>query len=649
MCGIIGIIASYDEKYKKAIDQIAHRGPDSTGFFNTVNLLLGHTRLSIQDLSENGNQPMFSDDGRFVIIFNGEIYNHNDIRNELLSDINFKSTGDTETVLYAYIKYGPTIFEKLNGIFAMAIYDNHTNEIIIVRDHFGVKPLYFCHDKDLFLFGSEFKSFLPYTINKELSANSLFDYITFLWCPGERTPFLGVKKLEPGTYLKFNISKIEDLEPVSFYNYFANKNTNTSSEEKIINELELYLLNAVKRQMLSDVPIGFFLSGGLDSSLLVAMARKLYPEKKFQCFTIDVGMGKSEFEGFADDIVYARRVAELLNVDLNVVKAEDDIVQLFDKIIWHLDEPQADAAPINVFKISNLAREKGIKVLIGGAAGDDIFSGYRRHQALNFELYIKFIPIYVRNIVIKISTIIPTLSPFLRRIKKLISNFHKASIERQYGYFSWLSEKSVRSLFSNEWKKKINQYNPFEYFIKLQKEIPYGTNDLERMLYWELKTFLVSHNLNYTDKLSMAVGVEARVPYLDLDLVEYAKTIPSSLKMKGNETKYILKKVAERYLPLDVIYRPKTGFGAPIRQWITSDLEPMINERLSPERINKRGIFDPESVWKLINDNKKGKIDASYSIWALLAIESWCMQFIDNNDLLKKQDIKLNETNNPRP
>ncbi|RXK48267.1 asparagine synthase (glutamine-hydrolyzing) [Aquirufa rosea] len=637
MCGIIGAIGFSDIfKNNSALKLISHRGPDSFGSYFQNNVFLGHTRLSIQDLSENGNQPMYSSDERYVIIFNGEIYNHQEIRAEFLNEFEFKSSGDTETVLYGYIKYGVHILKKLNGIFAFAIFDTELNEIIIVRDQFGVKPLYYYIDKEVFLFGSEIKSFLPFNINKEISAQSLFNYLTFLWSPGESTPFKGVKKLLPGTYLKFNISLLIDIKPI---HYFQLQNEpliiKSHNEEEYINKLEQYLLNAVKRQMLSDVPIGFFLSGGLDSSLLVAMARKLNPDMEIICFTVDLGQNSGEIEGFTDDLLYAKKVADYLKVDLKVVKSEIDIISMFDKMIWHLDEPQADAAPLNVLKIASIARDKNIKVLIGGAAGDDLFSGYRRHQALNYEFFFQLVPNFIFRIIKYFANKLPSNLPLFRRVKKLTLNIDLTPLRRQLGYFAWLPENTVTSLFTQEWKKKVEGYDPFNYFYSLQKDLFCDTSELDRMLYWELKTFLVDHNLNYTDKLGMAAGVEARVPYLDLDLVAFSRTLPTSLKMKGKETKYILKKVAERYLPRDVIYRPKTGFGAPVRKWIINDLQEIINERLSHEKLRERGIFDADKVWQLILDNKNGKIDASYSIWALLAIESWFIQFVDEKSFVK--------------
>lgn len=629
MCGIVGGIGKIQGNTKSILELISHRGPDSSGYYVQQDFFLGHTRLAIQDLSENGNQPMFSADNRYVIIFNGEIYNHHEIRSEFENDFSFRSSGDTETVLNAYIKYGISFLNKLNGIFAFAIYDKIEDEILIARDQFGVKPLYIYQDEDILLFGSEIKSFLTSNIKKELSPAALINYLKFLWSPGELTPFTFVKKLLPGHYLKFKLSEYKNAKSTKYYQWIVPEQSNNLSEKVLVDLLDEKLLKAVDRQMLSDVPVGFFLSGGLDSSLLVAMARKLYPNRKFLCFTIDVGNWGQGIEDFADDLHYAKKVAKALQVDLKIIKADIDIVQMFDKMIWHLDEPQADAAPLNVLNIAQLARENGIKVLIGGAGGDDIFSGYRRHLALRYEKYFQRIPLVFRKLIQLVIQHLASKKPFFRRIKKLLSGIDKPALERQASYFGWLPTDTVKSLFTDEWKLRSAFFDPYNYFYKLERELPLQSDELSRMLYWELKTFLVDHNLNYTDKMAMAAGVEARVPFLDLDLVEFSKSIPTELKMKGKETKYILKKVAEKYLPMDIIYRSKTGFGAPVRKWITTDLQPMIEERLSFERLEKRGIFDPKKVWELIEANKAGKIDASYSIWTLLAIESWLTQFID--------------------
>jgi asparagine synthase (glutamine-hydrolysing) len=631
MCGIFGLISKEENTVNEEIlNRISHRGPNNKNYFKDKTVFLGHTRLSIQDLSDNANQPMQSADGRYVLIFNGEIYNHLDIRNNYLSDISFKSSGDTETILYAYIKLGDQLFDILNGIFVIVIYDRITSELVIVRDHFGVKPLYIYSDENLFMFSSEIKIFLGMNIDKQVDYFGLFNYLTFLWSPGTTTAFAKVKKVKPGTLIKlFTNDWTQKMEYKLSYNIF-NGNYFLKSELELINELDKLLNKAIERQLLSDVPVGFFLSGGLDSTLLVAIAKKKFPNRRLECFTIDLEQWSGTNEKFENDLYYAKLAASYLNVDLNIVKSDLNILKEFDRMIWHLDEPQADIAPLHVKKISELARQKDIKVLIGGTGGDDLFSGYRRHQAIKYESLFKKIPLFLRKLIKIIVSFIPNLSSFIFRLKKLLQYIDDTQENRLKGYFQWLSTPEVFNLFSEKAKMILNKYDPTYYFDDLTKEIPLEKNLLNKMLFWEINTFLVDHNLNYTDKMGMSVGVEIRVPYLDLDLVKFSQKINPELKLKNNETKYILKKVAERYLPNNIIYRSKTGFGAPVKKWITQDLDPMIKTRLSAERLLKRGIFDPQKVWDLINDNKNGKIDASYSILALLAIDSWLTQYVDN-------------------
>ena len=625
MCGIIGYYGNNVLKFieKPRLNLIDHRGPDNQDYIQGENYFLGHTRLSIQDTSELANQPIFSDDRSFVLIFNGEIYNHKELRKKFLSELDFKSTGDTETLLEGLIKYGTDFINKLNGIFAFSFFNIKTGDIIISKDHFGVKPLYYHLNDHEVYFSSELKSICSFNEGeKSIDKSALKNYINFLWSPGEKTPFNEFNKLLPGTYLKGNISDIKNFQTKRYYTVpFNGKYLTEDSELDLINKLEKHLLKAVERQMLSDVPLGFFLSGGLDSSILVAMARKLNPEKEINCYTIRVDSN----DGFTNDLSYAKKVAEYLNVNLTIVDAKSDILKSFDKVIYHLDEPQADPAPINVYNICKAARKDGIKVLLGGTAGDDILSGYRRHQALNFESVVEKIPLFFRKLIKKLSLKLNGTSSIVRRLKKLLANLEKSKDERMMGYFSWINPTILQNLFLEP-----NNYDCFSHFKSLNKLIPNEKSDLNRVLFWEINSFLTDHNLNYTDKLSMAVGVEVRVPFLDTELVEFSTNIPPHYKLKNNETKYLLKKVAEKYLPKEVIYRPKTGFGAPVRDWILNDMDDLINDFLSKETINKRGIFNFDKVANLIEDNKKGVIDASYSIWSLLAIESWMRQFYDN-------------------
>ena len=629
MCGIAGIIHPQAQQYiVEASRLMAHRGPDDEGIFTHKMLALAHRRLSILDLSENGHQPMISENGRYVLIFNGEIYNYQELRESLKTKYHFKSTTDSETLLYGLIEFGKDFINQLNGIFAFAFFDTETENLLIVRDQFGVKPSYYYADNQTFAFGSEIKSFLALPhFDRQIDTEALVNYVTLLWSTGDKTPFKNVKKLSAGHYLTLNLKSPQDFEIHQYYQIpFTGKYTH-KTEKELIEELEKRLLKAVERQLIADVPLGFFLSGGLDSSAVVAMARKLHPDKPLKCYTIKTDNSDQEIEGFADDLKYARLVAKHLNLDLVEVETKVNIKQGFDNMIYHLDEPQADFAPINVLNICNLARKDGRKVLLGGVAGDELFSGYRRHQALIYNKYLDFIPTFLSKIILPFFRKINTNFAVGRRIKKILngSNLHKT--QRLYQYYEWLSLDTVKGLFED--RKSIETYSPQTFFESIVQEIPHEKSDLNKLLYWDLKTFLPDHNLNYTDKMSMASGVEVRVPFLDIELLEFSCQIPPKLKMKGITTKYLLKKMMEKYLPHEVIYRSKTGFGVPLRQWIKKDLDSMIQQYLSRELIKKRGIFEIKAVEKLINDNKNGKIDASYSILCLMAIESWYQQFVD--------------------
>ena len=626
MCGIIGYYGNNVKAFLRSprTELLTHRGPDNQSSLIGQNYFIGHTRLSIQDLSDNANQPMKSSDNLYILSFNGEIYNHISLRNKYLNEIDFKSSGDTETLLYGLIKYGEKFILKLNGIFSFSFLNLSTGDFLIVRDHFGVKPLYYRINEDEIYFSSELKSILSHNKQKaKINTNAIKNYINFLWSPGDQTPFKEYKKLLPGHLIKGNLKKIKTLSITRYYSIPFNGNYfNDKTEDKLVSMLESKLLKAIERQMLSDVPIGFFLSGGLDSSLLVAMARKINPKKKINCYTIN----SESLDGFTNDLFYARKVAKYLNVNLKIVNAKSDILKDFDKVIYYLDEPQSDPAAINVYNICKAARDDGIKVLISGTAGDDVFSGYRRHRAIRIHQFIDMLPSPFLKLIKKISIHINVSNSLSRRIKKLIYNIDLKRNERILGLYSWIDKDILKKLFIND-----NDYDCFIYFKELEKLIKEEPSELNKMLFWDLNTFLVDHNLNYTDKLSMASGVEVRVPYLDIDLVEFSTKIPPSLKLKGNITKYLLKRVAEKYLPNEIIFRPKTGFGAPVRKWIKNDMNSFINDYLSQESIEKRKIFNYDKIKELIDLNESKKEDLAYPIWSLLAIESWLRQFHDIN------------------
>lgn len=636
MCGILGLIknSSTQADIEYAFGVIKHRGPDTSGIFEDQHVILGAHRLKIQDLSEFGNQPMTDDSERYYIIFNGEIYNHLEIRAKLIKlGITFKGTSDTETVLKGYILYGEEILNKLNGIFAFAIYDKFEKYLFAARDQIGVKPFYYYRKGNQLTFSSELKSliYLP-GFDATLNYKALANYMNYLWSPGELTPFEYIHKLLPGECFKVSVDNPDSFKKKQYYEVPFNGSREFYSDKMWINTIDEMLGKAVKSQLLSDVPVGFFLSGGIDSSLIVAEAAKQNNGKKLDCFTI-AGDGSASSEGFSEDFKYAKLAAKHLNVNLHVVDGNVNIINEFDKMVWHLDEPQADIAPLFVYKVCQEAQNLGIKVLLSGAGGDDLFSGYRRHTALNLEKFITRTPKFVFNTLEHLLANRDGNNPNIRRLNKFIKRSDGTSIDRLVGYFEWFPIVDNLQLFHSDIQENVVNYKPESYLYSLLENVKEEDELLNKMLYLDQKTFLVDHNLNYTDKMGMAAGVEVRVPYLDTNIVHASTRLPKNLKIRNHITKYVLRKLAVKHLPLSIINRSKTGFGAPVRKWINKDLSSMIADRLNETELNKFNIFNPKAVAQLIADNKSGKIDGAYTILTIMAVQSWINQFYQQDKL----------------
>tara|TARA_B100000780_G_C21112657_1_gene449790 strand:+ start:362 stop:2257 length:1896 start_codon:yes stop_codon:yes gene_type:complete len=631
MCGIIGVSGDFLEAdLVDATSKLNHRGPDDSGtYFNQSDLIgFGHTRLAILDLSSFGHQPMLSNDDNVILIFNGEIYNFHDLKITLeKKGYLFKGTSDTEVVLNMYLEYGIDFLSMLNGIFAIAIFDRRTKNLYLARDALGIKPLYYFLNDSLFSFSSEIKALLHLIPDDlKIDHDAIQMYLTFLWCPGEGTPAKEIRKVLPGEYLIIKSAKI--VKRVTWYKLPQTKNNKKFTNiEETIKEVQLGLAKAVERQLISDVPVGAFLSGGLDSSAIVALAKQSVPN--IQCFTIDP-IGGSD-DDIAEDLPYAREVAKHLNVDLEVVKIDSyNLANDLEEMIWQLDEPLADPAPLNVLYISRLARERGMKVLLSGSGGDDIFTGYRRHLAVRYENLWSWLPQKARKGLEDISISLNQEKTFGRRVSKLFNNAGSSGDERLASYFAWARRTDLEPLFSKNMKLEIESKNANQPMLDFLDNIDVGVSPIDKMLCLEQRFFLADHNLTYTDKMSMAAGIEVRVPFLDLDLIELAAKIPDKYKQRGRHGKWILKKAMEPYLPKQVIYRPKTGFGAPLRRWIKNDLREMVDDLLSEKSIKNRGLFDFKNVSKLISDNDLGNRDLSYTIFSLLCIEIWCRKFIDS-------------------
>lgn len=602
---------------------MSHRGPDDCGsetfaFNNRTQGFLGHKRLSIIDLSPLGHQPMCDDEEKVWITYNGEIYNFLELKDKLIKKgYSFKSRTDTEVLIYLYKEYGTKMLEYLNGIFAFAILDLKKELIFAARDHFGIKPFYYYYDKDYFIFASEIKAILAFKgVNAKLNPNNLFNYFVFLYSPAPDTAFEHIKKLEPGCYMIFALNRQElKINRWWKWNEFL-ENTLDLTESESIEKLEETLLQVMERQVISDVPVGFFLSGGLDSSTILTFYKEIFKKNNPQCFCISFKQ-KSSIDTNANDVHYARKVAAFKGATLEQIEVEPDIVKLLPEVVYYLDEPQGDPAIINVKLIAAIAREKGFKVLLSGAGGDDIFTGYRRHQLAYLRNLFDFIPSSFTTLINEFCNKVPINSLFMRRARKFLELFSLDIKESIIQSFDWMPSNYRNSLF-----KDISYYsNPLAPRLE---SVSKSLDPVHQILYLESLGFLPDHNLNYTDKMGMAEGVEIRVPLLDRELAEFVGRLPSRIKIKKGQTKYILKRVMENYLPRDIVYRPKVGFMAPLREWIRGDLKPLINDYLlesPPEYLN------PESVRALVKDNEEGRVDGAYTIYQLLVTRIWMERF----------------------
>ena len=620
MCGINGYFGDDNsELIYKMNSSINHRGPDNSSVFTKKDkkISLGHTRLSIIDLSSSSNQPITSNNSRYTLVFNGEIYNFKEIKSLLLKkNYKFRSKGDAEVLLNLWIECGLESLSMIDGIFSFAMYDKHENSLYIARDHFGIKPLYFSEIGEKIYFSSEIKALLEsYDIPRTIDNGAVHNYLQYLWNPGESTILKSVKRVKPGFVRKYIDGKF--FEEICYYKV-PEYNPHYSFNESL-SILTEQIEKSVESQLISDVPVGAFLSGGLDSSLICSIAKSKDTEFA-EVFTIDTG---SKNDGFEEDLPYAKKVANRLKLNLNISKTQSNDIDDLPECIFYLDEPQADPAIINTYKICKLAKQKDIKVLFSGSGGDDIFTGYRRHILASKQKWINFIPKPIKRFVIYISKYLSSDSIFGRRAKKVSEVLNYSGDRAIVSYFEWISSARLKKLF------KSNPYKDGDAGLIERLISGKDVNNIEKTLMVDRAYFLTDHNLNYTDKMSMAHGVEVRVPFINRDILEIASKIPTHFKQKGSTGKFILKEMAKKYLPHEVIYRPKTGFGSPLRDWINGPLEPLIDKLLSKDVIEMRGLFNYTEVKELIEENKFGKGDYAYTIYALMTLEIWMRQFID--------------------
>jgi asparagine synthase (glutamine-hydrolysing) len=647
MCGIVGVQGDFPgDLLKRMTDSVAHRGPDGEGeqwidIPNEPRTGLGHRRLAIIDLSVAGCQPMGY--AGLTLVFNGEIYNYRELRSELLAaGHHFATQTDSEILLHLYERDGLDMLGRLLGIFAFAILDARLHgrpagvergTLFLARDQVGVKPLYFSSTPQGFLFASEIKALLCHpAVARDIDPLALHQMLAYLWTPAPRTMLRAVRKLEPGCAML--VHRGATARYWRYYRLPYDGQRDARPRAAIAADLNAHVERAVRRQLVADVPVGAFLSGGLDSSAVVAMMRRAQPGRRIQCFCIGFGDDVDD-EGNPADLPYARSVAKHLDVDLEEIRIDAAAIDRLEEMVALLDEPQADPAPINALFIAERARAMGIPVLLSGAGGDDIFSGYRRHRALQFERWWGWLPRPARA-AIQSTAVRAALgagkrqgSVTGRRLTKMFAYAGEEAESRLIAYFWWSPDRLRRGLYSAEFAAQIGAADVAEPLLRSLGEIPAEHDRLQRLLFLETRHFLADHNLNYTDRAGMSAGVEVRVPLLDLDLIDFAAKIPTPMKQTGSEGKSIFKEAMQGMLPQDVIYRPKSGFGAPLRRWLRHELRARVEDTLDPAALRRRGFFDPRAVRALIDDDREGRIDGSYTIFALMCFELWCRRFVD--------------------
>jgi asparagine synthase (glutamine-hydrolysing) len=625
MCGIAGGIGRGISSSEAALvrQALKHRGPDDSGIFEEDGIWLLNTRLAIQDLSAAGHQPMTSADENLVMVYNGEIYNHHELRKTLAANgSRFRGESDTETLLHCWLSKGEACLPELEGDFAFAVFDKRQRRLTLVRDRMGVKPLYWYSDGRQVLFASELKALLKLPeLDLSLDTSVFGNYLLYQYNPDERTPFARIRKLPPSHILTINLTALQP-DVRRYYSIPFGGKPAAAIARNWQQETAATLEKAISGQMLSDAPLGLTLSGGLDSALVAAFARKARPHQKLDAYCIDTKGGMSA-EGFAEDAGYARLVADKLGLHLKLVSGDYDLGAEIDAMVNALDEPQADPAAINIRLIAQAARADGNRVLLSGTGADDLFSGYRRHQLLRFHWLLQYAPSLLRRAA-------PALGghsaarPAIRRIEKVLATSGRSALDAAIHSFFWTEPTLVTTLLN---APVASLREPYALFKNLLQEIPREHRLLNQVLFLEQRSFLPHHNLAYMDKLSMAEGVEMRVPYADRDLVSLAAALPVSFKMRGGETKAVLRAIGRELLPKEIIDRPKTGFAFPLRSWVRGAGQPMIRERLFESAFLDSGIFNRNAVIRFTEETIAGRRDGAYTLFSLLCIESWLRQF----------------------
>lgn len=627
MCGICGQL--YCDRQRKVqpetiyrmCESIVHRGPDDQGLHVYGNVGLGSRRLEVIDL-ETGHQPMANEDESVWIVFNGEIYNYRSLREELkISGHRFKTKSDTESILHAYEEFGEGCLEKLNGMFALAIWDVPRQRLFLARDRLGIKPLYYYFDGKQLVFGSELKAILQAPgIERSVDLVALNNYLTFEYIPSPRSIFQKVHKLEPGHYLTW-----DGGDPVK--SSYWNLSVQAKDQQDSGRRLRELMTDAVRLRLVSDVPLGSFLSGGVDSSIVVALMAQLAdgPVKTFS-----IGFKDSSY----NELEYARAVAKRYATDHHEYVIEADALQLTEKLISHFDEPFGDFSIFPTYLVSQMAR-RDVTVALTGDGGDELFGGYDTYLAQRFDRrFYHWWPKAIKKGIFE--PLADGLTP--REKKKGLVNIFKrfvqgARLPAELSHARWmifLTQAERMLLFSPEVREQLAHSDPYD-FLRQHAEDAGQVDELNRSGYVDVKSYLVDDILVKVDRMSMAVSLEVRVPFLDHRVVEFSFSLPPDQKIRGLQTKYLLKQTMNDLLPAAIRRRDKQGFSIPIKNWLRGQLRPMMTDLLAESRLRSQGFFNVAYVSRLVDEHLRGVENHSHKLWALMVFESWYQAYMKNS------------------
>ncbi len=631
MCGISGYFClqsvSHAPDLRAMTGLLAHRGPDDDGFYRDARVGLGMRRLSIIDLA-GGKQPISNERGDIHVVYNGEIYNYRELRAELEArGHRFTTNSDTETIVHGYEEWGDAVVSHLRGMFALALWDAAHERLLLARDHFGVKPLFYTQVDGLLLFGSEIKSLLAYPgVRREIDPLALDQYLSFLYIPAPRTIFKGINELPPGHFLTCHGNQVE----VKQYYQLRLDSVERLSEREAIERVRETFEDSVRAMLVSDVPLGAFLSGGIDSSSIVAMMKR-HTDQPVKTFSIGFGSRERHW----DETEPASRVAQFFGTEHRAFRVTPDIVELLPQVVWHFDQPFANPTAVLLLLLSRETR-KYVKVALAGTGGDELFAGYPRYLGMQAFRYYRWLPQAMRRgLAMLAQAAIHDSTDGRLGAQRARRFFAGGALPFDECYVRWLvavQQEQKRNLYGERMRGALGDTDTFE-FIRQLLDDSAGVAEEERLFLTDFQTYLPYNQLAYGDRMSMAASLEVRVPFVDQYLVEQVKDIPLSQKLSGNTTKHLFRQAMAPFLPAEILDAPKQGLNAPVAMWFRSELKEWVHNLLSPSVIRERGYFEPEPIQQLIAEQEAGTRDHSLFIWALLVFEVWHRMYLDRSDV----------------